>query len=175
MNNSIPDVSGFVTKTTYDAGQAAQDTVIAGKADKVTSFKAVVYPNFMYSNSGITFPIKAGTAAVFPLCSLKSYIYNPYITPNSTVTFDPPPIWNVRYIATGSGMAKTLHDLTPTNAYVQSVNLFTNQPAVTAADGYIKIDFSQLLSFGVYSSKTEDIDNIALHVNTDPITLTVTL
>lgn len=175
VNNSIPDVSGFVTKETYDEGQAKQDTAIAGKADKKASFKAVVYPSFMYSNAGITLPINPGTAGVAPLCSLIAYINNPYITPNSTVTFNPPPVWNVRYQATGSDSDRNIYDLTPTHSYIQFVNLSTNPPKVTAHDGYIEIDFTSVLAFNVYSHATATIDAIALHVNTDPVTVTVTI
>lgn len=150
-------------------------TRLNGKADKITSFDAVISPIFQYSYDSITLPINAGTVApVYPRVSLSAYINDPNITPNSKVTFKKP-FANYRYFAIGSSESgKTLYDITPPETYTGQFNLAVNPPQVIAHNGYIDLNFNLLIDLGVIGA-TGDITQFAMYFTTDPLFVTVTI
>ena len=179
VSSAIPDVSGFVTETTYNQGQAAQDTVISGKADKKASFTAVVYPHFMCAKNYV---LKPTSGLVTPEFSLKAVINNPYITRTSKVTIDTS-IWYASVnafgftpgdiFAGGETGNEIAYNVTPYPNTRQRINLTANRPTVTVNDGNIVIDFTNV----VFIQLTSEIEvhNVAFNVYTDPITVTVTI
>ena len=184
LNGAIPDVSGFVTETTYNQGQAAQDTAISGKADKKASFIAVVYPHFMCAHE---YQIPKGGATVKPDFSLIAYVCNPYITANSHAEIMEPTL-SVSFHAFGYTPAEIsippegnpgndkVYNIAMYNTTQQLVNIQDKKkPTIVADNGIIAIDFTNLVDFTLVSPITEDINNVSFSVYTSPIRVVVTL
>ena len=184
LGDDIPDVSGFVTETTYNQGQAAQDAAISGKADKITSFTAVVYPHFMCTHE---YQIPKGANTVKPDFSLIAYVCNPYITANSHAVIMEPTL-SVSFHAFGYTPAEV--SIPPEGnpgdekVYNIAMNANTQQlvhiqgkenPAIVADNGIISIDFTNLVDFTLVSPITEDINRVSFSVYTSPIRVVVTL
>ena len=53
VSGSIPDVSGFVTETTYNQGQAAQDTKITDLTGKLADINYLAFLNKLYPENSI--------------------------------------------------------------------------------------------------------------------------
>ena len=184
LNSAIPDVSGFVTETTYNQGQAAQDAAISGKADKKASFIAVVYPHFMCEEE---YHIPKGGATVTPNFSLIAYVCNPYITANSHAEIMEPTL-SVSFHAFGYTPAEISipPEGDPGNDKVYNIAMYNTthqlvhiqgekKPAIVADNGIISIDFTNLVDFTLVSPITEDINNVSFSVYTSPIKVVVTL
>jgi hypothetical protein len=184
LGNAIPDVSGFVTETTYNQGQAAQDAAISGKADKITSFTAVVYPHFMCAHE---YQIPRGANTVKPDFSLIAYVCNPYITANSHAVIMEPTL-SVSFHAFGYTPAEVSipPEGGPGDEKVYNIAMDANtqqlvhiqgkkNPAIVADNGIISIDFTNLVDFTLVSPITEDINRVSFSVYTSPIRVVVTL
>ena len=184
VSSSIPDVSGFVTETTYNQGQAAQDAAISGKADKITSFTAVVYPHFMCAHE---YQIPRGANTVKPDFSLIAYVCNPYITANSHAVIMEPTL-SVSFHAFGYTPAEVSipPEGDPGDEKVYNIAMDANtqqlvhiqgkkNPAIVADNGIISIDFTNLVDFTLVSPITEDINRVSFSVYTSPIRVVVTL
>ena len=184
VSSSIPDVSGFVTETTYNQGQAAQDAAISGKADKITSFTAVVYPHFMCTHE---YQIPMGANTVKPDFSLIAYVCNPYITANSHAVIMEPTL-SVSFHAFGYTPAEVSipPEGNPGDEKVYNIAMDANtqqlvhiqgekKPAIVADNGIISIDFTNLVDFTLVSPITEDINRVSFSVYTSPIRVVVTL
>ena len=184
VSSSIPDVSGFVTETTYNQGQAAQDAAISGKADKITSFTAVVYPHFMCAHE---YQIPRGANTVKPDFSLIAYVCNPYITANSHAVIMEPTL-SVSFHAFGYTPAEVSipPEGGPGDEKVYNIAMDANtqqlvhiqgkkNPAIVADNGIISIDFTNLVDFTLVSPITEDINRVSFSVYTSPIRVVVTL
>jgi chromosome segregation ATPase len=184
VSSSIPDVSEFVTETTYNQGQAAQDAAISGKADKITSFTAVVYPHFMCAHE---YQIPRGANTVKPDFSLIAYVCNPYITANSHAVIMEPTL-SVSFHAFGYTPAEVSipPEGDPGDEKVYNIAMDANtqqlvhiqgkkNPAIVADNGIISIDFTNLVDFTLVSPITEDINRVSFSVYTSPIRVVVTL
>lgn len=184
VSSSIPDVSEFVTETTYNQGQAAQDAAISGKADKITSFTAVVYPHFMCAHE---YQIPRGANTIKPDFSLIAYVCNPYITANSHAVIMEPTL-SVSFHAFGYTPAEVSipPEGDPGDEKVYNIAMDANtqqlvhiqggkKPAIVADNGIISIDFTNLVDFKLVSPITEDINRVSFSVYTSPIRVVVTL
>ena len=183
VSGDIPDVSGFVTKTTYNQEQAAQDAAISGKADKITSFTAVVYPHFMCAHE---YQIPRGANTVKPDFSLIAYVCNPYITANSHAVIMEPTL-SVSFHAFGYTPAEVsippegdpgdekVYNIAMDANTQQLVHIKGKNPAIVADNGIISIDFTNLVDFTLVSPITEDINRVSFSVYTSPIRVVVTL
>lgn len=183
VSSSIPDVSEFVTETTYNQGQAAQDAAISGKADKITSFTAVVYPHFMCAHE---YQIPRGANTVKPDFSLIAYVCNPYITANSHAVIMEPTL-SVSFHAFGYTPAEVsippegdpgdekVYNIAMDANTQQLVHIQGKNPAIVADNGIISIDFTNLVDFTLVSPITEDINRVSFSVYTSPIRVVVTL
>lgn len=184
VSGDIPDVSGFVTKTTYNQEQTAQDAAISGKADKITSFTAVVYPHFMCAHE---YQIPRGANTVKPDFSLIAYVCNPYITANSHAVIMEPTL-SVSFHAFGYTPAEVSipPEGNPGDEKVYNIAMDANtqqlvhiqgkkNPAIVADNGIISIDFTNLVDFTLVSPITEDINRVSFSVYTSPIRVVVTL
>ena len=184
VSSSIPDVSGFVTETTYNQGQAAQDAAISGKADKITSFTTVVYPHFMCAHE---YQIPRGANTIKPDFSLIAYVCNPYITANSHAVIMEPTL-SVSFHAFGYTPAKVSipPEGNPGDEKVYNIAMDANtqqlvhiqgkkNPTIVADNGIISIDFTNLVDFTLVSPITEDINRVSFSVYTSPIRVVVTL
>lgn len=184
LGGDIPDVSGFVTENTYNQGQAAQDTAISGKADKKASFIAYVYPHFMCAHE---YKIPKGGNTVKPDFSLIAHVCNPYITANSHAEIIEPTL-SVSFHAFGYTPAEIsippegdpgndkVYNIAMYNTTQQLVNLQGKEkPDISADNGFIAIDFTNLVDFTLVSPITEDINNVSFSVYTNPIKVVVTL
>lgn len=184
LSGAIPDVSGFVTETTYEQEQTAQDAAISGKADKITSFTAVVYPHFMCTHE---YQIPMGANTVKPDFSLIAYVCNPYITANSHAVIMEPTL-SVSFHAFGYTPAEVSipPEGNPGDEKVYNIAMDANtqqlvhiqgekKPAIVADNGIISIDFTNLVDFTLVSPITEDINRVSFSVYTSPIRVVVTL
>ena len=184
LSGAIPDVSDFVTETTYNQGQAAQNAAISGKADKITSFTAVVYPHFMCAHE---YQIPKGANTVKPDFSLIAYVCNPYITANSHAVIMEPTL-SVSFHAFGYTPSEVSippeGDPGDDKVYNIAMDANTQQlvhiqgkenPAIVADNGIISIDFTNLVDFTLVSPITEDINRVSFSVYTSPIRVVVTL
>lgn len=184
VSGDIPDVSGFVTKTAFNQGQAAQDTAISGKADKITSFTAIVYPHFMCAHE---YQIPRGANTINPDFSLIAYVCNPYITANSHAVIMDPTL-SVSFHAFGYTPAEVSipPEGDPGDEKVYNIAMDANtqqlvhiqgekKPAIVADNGIISIDFTNLVDFKLVSPITEDINRVSFSVYTSPIRVVVTL
>lgn len=184
LSGAIPDVSGFVTETTYEQEQTAQDAAISGKADKITSFTAVVYPHFMCTHE---YKIPMGANTIKPDFSLIAYVCNPYITANSHAVIMEPTL-SVSFHAFGYTPAEVSipPEGNPGDEKVYNIAMDANtqqlvhiqgekKPAIVADNGIISIDFTNLVDFKLVSPITEDINRVSFSVYTSPIRVVVTL
>lgn len=184
VSGDIPDVSGFVPKTTYNQEQAAQDAAISGKADKITSFTAIVYPHFMCAHE---YQIPRGAYTIKPDFSLIAYVCNPYITANSHAVIMEPTL-SVSFHAFGYTPAEVSipPEGDPGDEKVYNIAMDANtqqlvhiqgekKPAIVADNGIISIDFTNLVDFKLVSPITEDINRVSFSVYTSPIRVVVTL
>lgn len=184
VSGDIPDVSGFVPKTTYNQEQAAQDAAISGKADKITSFTAIVYPHFMCAHE---YQIPRGANTIKPDFSLIAYVCNPYITANSYAVIMEPTL-SVSFHAFGYTPAEVSipPEGNPGDEKVYNIAMDANtqqlvhiqgekKPAIVADNGIISIDFTNLVDFKLVSPITEDINRVSFSVYTSPIRVVVTL
>lgn len=184
VSGDIPDVSGFVPKTTYNQEQAAQDAAISGKADKITSFTAIVYPHFMCAHE---YQIPKGATTIKPDFSLIAYVCNPYITANSHAVIMEPTL-SVSFHAFGYTPAEVSipPEGDPGDEKVYNIAMDANtqqlvhiqgekKPAIVADNGIISIDFTNLVDFKLVSPITEDINRVSFSVYTSPIRVVVTL
>lgn len=184
VSGDIPDVSGFVTKTAFNQEQAAQDAAISGKADKITSFTAIVYPHFMCAHE---YQIPRGANTINPDFSLIAYVCNPYITANSHAVIMEPTL-SVSFHAFGYTPAEVSipPEGDPGDEKVYNIAMDANtqqlvhiqgekKPAIVADNGIISIDFTNLVDFKLVSPITEDINRVSFSVYTSPIRVVVFL
>ena len=77
VSNSIPDVSGFVTETTYNQGQAAQDAKITDLTNKLSAINYLAFLDNIYPEDNII----AGTRL------LEDTIYPKWYEANTSITW----------------------------------------------------------------------------------------
>ena len=101
VNNSIPDVSGFVTKTTYNQGQAAQDTKINDLNNKLSAINYRAFLDELYPESSIIKGTRLPLDTLYPKyidrATNPSIIDLPVTVPYIVTAF--PELWTVQFDA----------------------------------------------------------------------------
>ena len=170
LNGAIPDVSGFVTETTYNQGQAAQDAKIAAAqtaADKANTnigdwetdhpgqtiaqavteaTGSVVYLNKgSYSSCPITFTVESipsvGDSHIFPWILFPGITS---VTPNPNQSYAIEPNSSIRVYCFDTNNAQIFFDGRVTKVDATGITIFVENVSNFANHGYIA--FVQIIS-----------------------------
>ena len=95
VSNSIPDVSGFVTETTYNQGQAAQDAKITDLTGKLADINYLAFLDKFYPEDNIISGTRLFEDTLYPCrCeanAIFTHFYIPVIVPYIVQLF--PTLW----------------------------------------------------------------------------------
>ena len=170
LNGAIPDVSGFVTETTYNQGQAAQDSKITAAqtaADKANASigdwetdhpgqtiaqavteatGSVVYLNKgSYSSCPITFTVESipsvGDSHIFPWILFPGITS---VTPNPNQSYAIEPNSSIRVYCFDTNNAQIFFDGRVTKVDATGITIFVENVSNFANHGYIA--FVQIIS-----------------------------
>ena len=91
LNGAIPDVSGFVTNTTYTEGQAAQDAKINALTGKIANINYLAFLDAIYPEDNVIIGTRFEEATLYPCRydadTIFTQFYIPVVVPYIVIAF----------------------------------------------------------------------------------------